>query len=191
MGSILDNYHSFICVDIESAGPIPTQYALLSIGACTLSQSICTFYVELIPDKELTDLRSMQVHGLDLNRLAAEGLPPEKALLKFSSWLEEVIPTGRSPLMVAFNAPFDWMFVHDYFMRYLGHNPFGHSAIDIKAVYMGASGKSWQETSGAYLHHLYNDGKTLSHNALDDAIDQAAVFKGILDEFHALKGQSV
>jgi ribonuclease T len=182
VGSILDNLEAFISVDIEAAGPIPSQYALLSIGACTLTLPRQTFYVELVPDRDRFDPRSTEIHGLDLHRLGQEGLPSEKALEKFATWLAQVVPAGRSPLMVAFNAPFDWMFIHDYFIRYLGTNPFGHSAVDIKAVYMGASGKSWQETSGPYLHHRYDGGSELSHNALDDAITQAVIFEGILDE---------
>jgi ribonuclease T len=187
MGSILDDLDCYISVDIEAAGPIPSQYALLSIGACSLSHPRRTFYAELVPDKNQVDPRSMQIHGLDLSRLTLEGLPPEDALRRFADWLKEITPPGCSPLMVGFNAPFDWMFINDYFIRYLGSNPFGHSAVDIKAVYMGASGKSWAETSGVNLHQFYDAGSQLSHNALDDAISQAVIFEGILKEFFFLK----
>jgi ribonuclease T len=183
MASILDDLDNFISVDIEAAGPVPSRYALLSIGACTIRQPRKTFYVELVPDKEQVDPGAMKIHGLDLSRLSREGLIPEYALRRFADWLKGVIPTGREPLMVGFNAPFDWMFIHDYFTRYLGDNPFGHSAIDIKAVYMGASGNSWVETSGQHLHRRYDDGRHLSHNALDDAISQAVIFEGILKEY--------
>jgi DNA polymerase III epsilon subunit-like protein len=178
----MDNMDHFISVDIEAAGPIPSQYALLSIGACTLTHPQQTFYVELIPDKDLIDLRSMEVHGLDLQKLRHEGLPAVNALQQFADWLQDVVPIGQMPLMLAFNAPFDWMFIHDYFIRYLGNNPFGHTAVDIKAFYLGASGRAWQETSGAHLHQLYNQGKKLSHNALGDAIDQAVIFVEIVKE---------
>ena len=183
MGSLLDDLDTMILVDIEAAGPIPSLYAMLSIGACTLTQPRKTFYVELIPDKDLSDPQAQAVHGLDINILKETGLPPAEALGRFSDWLDTVLPEGRRPLLVAFNAPFDWMFLQDYFLRYLGKNPFGHSAIDIKAFYQGASGKSWEETSGRYLHPLYNQGKKLSHNALGDAIDQAVVFEGIIKDF--------
>lgn len=182
MGSILDNLPSFISVDIESAGPIPSQYALLSIGACTLAHPRQTFYVELIPDKEASDPQALAVHGLELHRLKREGQPPGKALQSFTGWLGEVVPPDRAPIMVAFNAPFDWSFIHDYSIRYLDANPFGHSAVDIKAAYLGLSGKSWQETSSAHLHQRYNQGKMLSHNALEDAINQALIFEGMIRE---------
>ncbi len=184
MRSIYDDLPALISLDIEAAGPIPSQYALLSVGACTVTLPRKTFYVELIPDKEKAEAGATKVHGLDLEKLKQEGLPPAEAMQRLASWLAEVIPTGINPVMLAFNAPFDWMFIHDYFIRYLGHNPFGHSAVDIKAIYLGASGKSWQESSGENLHRRYIHGKLLSHNALQDAIDQSVIFEGLLKEFH-------
>ncbi len=59
--------------------------------------------------------------------------------------------------------------------------------MDIKAVYLGASGKSWAETSGSYLHQRYHNGNELTHNALEDAIAQAIIFEGILKEFFTLE----
>ncbi len=34
---------------------------------------------------------------------------------------------------VAFNASFDWMFVKDYFHRFLGRNTFGHADVQDQA----------------------------------------------------------
>ena len=187
MGSILEDLGRFISVDVETAGPTPSGYALLAIGACTLTNPRRTFYIELRPDKERSDPRAVDIHGLDLAKLTREGIPPEEALSRFAAWLADVVPPGRKPLMVGFNLPFDWMFINDYFYRYLENNPFGHSAVDIKAVYMGASGKSWAETSGIYLHKRYHDGHELTHNALEDAIAQAIIFEGILKEFFSLE----
>lgn len=187
MNTLRDEMKSYICVDVETAGPVPSRYALLSIGACTLGQPRESFYVELQPDKDLTDLEAMAVHNLDMVKLQQEGLPPEVSLLQFRDWISSVTPAGQKPVFVAFNAPFDWMFVHDYFMRYLGENPFGHSAIDIKAVYMGFTGKPWFETSGKILHNIYNESKALTHNALEDAIEQAVIFKGILADIEKRK----
>jgi ribonuclease T len=183
MTSIFDDLDALISVDIESAGPIPSEYALLSIGACTLTHPRQTFYIELRPDKDRTDPSAMQIHGLSPERLQQEGIPPAEAMEKFAAWLEQVVPAGRQPLMVAFNAPFDWMFIHDYFMRCLGRSPFGHSAVDIKAVYLGATGCTWADTSGPNLHRRYDHGSSLTHNALDDALSQAAILEGILQEF--------
>ena len=60
----------------------------------------------------------------------------------FAAWVERVTPEGSLPVFVGFNAPFDWMFVNEYFHRHLGRNPFGHVAVDIKAYAMGRDGCS-------------------------------------------------
>lgn len=190
MTNIRDESKAYICVDVETAGPIPSLYALLSIGACTIGAPRQTFYVELKPDKNLTDPEAMGIHKLELEKLRQDGLPPEEALTRFSDWVMKVIPPGRKPVFLAFNAPFDWMFIQDYFIRYLGENPFGHSAIDIKAVYMGFSRKPWVETSGKNLHNIFNHSKELTHNALEDAIEQAVIFEGLLEEIEKSTGKS-
>jgi DNA polymerase III epsilon subunit-like protein len=82
--------------------------------------------------------------------------------------------------MVAFNAPFDWSFMNHYFLEHLGENPFGHSAIDIKAFYMGLTGCPWEETSMLYLSPRFLKGQKLPHDALADARLQAELFRKLL-----------
>jgi hypothetical protein len=74
------------------------------------------------------------------------------------------------------------MFVNDYFHRYLGRNPFGHTALDIKAFYMGVTGVTWRETSMRTIAPRYLGDRTLTHHALRDALDQAEIFRKLLDE---------
>ena len=181
MNTFLDCY---ISVDIETAGPNPGQYDLLSFGACTVEEPHQTLYVEFQPTRLATTAEAAAVHGLDLERLEREGLPPAKALGAVERWLSGVVPEGACPVLTAFNAPFDWMFVNDYFHRYLGRNPFGHTALDIKALYMGVSGVTWGETSMRYVARRYLGGKDLTHHALDDAMDQARIFQALMTEIH-------
>jgi hypothetical protein len=72
------------------------------------------------------------------------------------------------------------MFVNDYFHRYLGYNPFGHSALDIKSYYMGLEGVTWQETSHRYVSQKYCSRPELTHHALDDALDEAEILQAML-----------
>jgi ribonuclease T len=172
----------FVSVDVEAAGPTPSLYSLLSIGACLVDKPEQQFYIELQPLQMASVPGAAVVHRLSLEYLASEGVPPKEAMARFAGWLDSVVPAGERPLLVAFNAAFDWMFVNDYFHRFLGFNPLGHTALDIKAYYMGMSGKSWSETS---LHHLsprYLAGRTLTHHALDDALVQADLFRRLLAE---------
>jgi DNA polymerase III epsilon subunit-like protein len=155
---------------------------LLSVGACTLGEPRETFYVELQPDKDGFTADAVAVSGLSLETLKAEGTPPAGAMQAFDRWLARVTPEGAQPVFVAFNAPFDWMFVDDYFHRYLGHNPFGYKALDIKAYYMGLQGVSWAETSHGTISRRYSQRTGLTHHALQDAIDEAELFEAMLAE---------
>ena len=167
---------AYVSVDIETAGPNPSQYSLLSIGACLVSDPQHSFYIELQPVNDNMLPGAFEIHGLSLEELKRNGSPPDTAMARFESWLLEILPEGQMPQFVAFNSPFDWMFVNDYFHRYLGHNPFGHTALDIKAFYMGYRRSSWKETSMQNVSIDYLEGRSISHNALEDAIDQAKIF---------------
>ena len=133
----------FISVDVETAGPHPSHHALLSIGACLAFHPAHTFYVELQPDQPAAVPEALAISRLLLSELAERGQPPAEALVQVEAWIREQTPAGGRPVFVAFNAPFDWMFVADYFHRYLGRNPFGHNALDLKALYMGLTGTRW------------------------------------------------
>ena len=171
---------TLISVDVETAGPNPGQYSLLAIGACTLEDPQQTFYVELQPVNGNLTPESYAIHGLSLEVLEEKGLPPAEAMASFAAWLEEMNPPGAKAVCVAFNAPFDWMFLCDYFHRFLGRNPFGHTALDVKAYYMGLTGSTWAETSMTHIARRYLGNRPLTHNALQDAIDQAEIFLKIL-----------
>lgn len=179
MAEHVERAETFISVDIETAGPTPNRFAMLSIGACLVESDTVNFYVELKPDKPGTTDSAMAIGGFSMSELEANGTAPAAAMAQFDEWIASVVPEGNVPVFVAFNAVFDWMFVDDYFQRYLGRNPFGHSAIDIKSLYMGAAASTWARTSMKYLSPLYLDGSKLSHNALGDATVQAKVFRAV------------
>jgi len=170
----------FICVDVETAGPIPGQYAMLSIGACLVYDTATTFYIELKPDRPEVDPDALAISGLDMDTLQQNGVEPAEAMRAFADWINGIAPAPARPLFVAFNAPFDWMFINDYFHRYLGENPFGHSALDIKAYFMGQMGVNWADTSMQRISSYFLEERHLTHNALKDAQDQAEIFQKIL-----------
>jgi len=174
--------NAFVCVDVETAGPIPGDYSMLSIGACTILDPQRTFYVELKPINQNFTQEAAMVHQLSLDHLMTVGVAPIEALTSFEEWLLKEASPNQQPLFVAFNAAFDWMFVNYYFYHFLGHNPFGHAAIDIKAFYMGMAGVSWSQTSWRFINPKYITEHKLTHHALQDALDQADMFKRMLED---------
>lgn len=169
------NPECYISVDVEAAGPIPGTYSLLAIGACVVGNTEQSFYSELKPINEAFVAKAMAVHGLFIPKLKERGEAPAAAMARFEQWIIHVADGGR-PVFVAFNATFDWMFVHWYFVTYLGRNPFGVSGLDIKAYAMGKHRLSWGETVKKNVKKLYPTNQPHTHNALDDAKEQAEMF---------------
>jgi ribonuclease T len=182
-GADRDLAECFISVDVETGGATPADYALLSIGACLVDDpDESTFYAELRPEDKRSTQEALEVSKLSLDVLRTMGEPPVEAMQRFADWVAEVVPSTHRPVFVGFNAPFDWMFVADYFERYLGRNPFGYTALDIKAFAMGRLGGSWAQTSMSVLGPRYLSGRPLAHHALSDAQDQAALFRAVYAE---------
>ncbi len=172
----------FISVDVETSGPAPSEYSLLAIGACTALEPRQTFYVELKPVSPAFTREALASCKLSMELLAAEGTEPSVAMRLFADWVERVTPEGEKPVFVGFNAAFDWMFVNDYFHRFLKKNPFGHAALDIKSYYMGLKGGTWAGTKMRHVGRRYLDHEELVHHALDDALDQATLFQKMHEE---------
>jgi ribonuclease T len=171
---------AYVSVDIEAAGPIPARYSMLSIGACLVDDIECQFYVEIKPEHARADPQALAISGLSMQALQTGGVELPLAMTRFSAWLEQVIGPDRSPIFVAFNASFDWAFINDAFHRTIGSNPFGHAALDIKAYFMGLTGRPWSETSFKQVAAQYMPDSSLAHHALQDAVDQALVFRHLL-----------
>ena len=172
---------ALVSVDVEAAGPSPSVGSLLSIGACLVDDPAADFYVELKPiaDHEWDD-HAESVHHLSREQLMRDGLEPAAAMAQFASWIDEVC-VGRQPVFVGFNAPFDWMFVADYLWRYLGRNPFGISALDLKSYVLARDDiPDWQSTRRAVVDEALGFDAKLTHHALDDAKDQARLARVLL-----------
>jgi len=170
---------TYISVDIEASGPIPGDFSLLSIGACVVNQTSQTFYAELKPLNDNFVTRAMEVNGLSLEKLKTVGQTPAAAMTRFSGWIQKVSGQNR-PVFVGFNATFDWSFTHWYFIKFFGRDPFGISGLDIKAYFMGRQNCSWGETNKKKVRSLYPSKTNHTHNALDDAQEQAEIFSQML-----------
>jgi ribonuclease T len=166
----------YISVDIEAAGPVPSTFSMLSLGAVVVDDPKKTFYVELKPVNEKFVPDVMKVVGRTLQDFAKTGRDPKEAMTAFRDWLV-LAPEAAKPVFVGFNATFDWAFVNYYFHRYLGENPFGFGAIDIKSYYMGMTGCAWEDTRSSRIRSELKGPSPHTHNALDDAVEQAEMFK--------------
>lgn len=192
MGIRLVSSDIYFSVDIESDGPIPGPFSMLSLALV----AVATFdgerfvrldthgtsrYWELQPVSDNYEPAALAIHGLDRGRLQREGVPPERAMREADEWVRGVAGAYR-PVLVAYPAVFDWSFVHWYFLSFRGSSPFGHGAcIDIRSLYMGAAGSTYEESSKSNLPADLLPHSPHTHNALDDAIEQGELFSNLFE----------
>lgn len=182
------NGDAYISVDVETDGPIPGPYSMLSLGMafCGIFNGRAmeltpfpkkTFYVELKPISEEFEYEALHVNGLDRKRLTREGCPPEIAMDRAGKWIDEVSGDNR-PIFVAYPAAFDWMWVHWYFTKFtkLG-SPFGHAGcFDLKTAVAAKGRTPISMASKSQLPKTLQSDLPHTHNALDDALEQANIF---------------
>lgn len=169
----------FISVDVETAGPIPGDYSMLSLGACVVGGEDEGFYVEIKPINDEAVPDALKVSGFDLAELAKSGETPDAAVAKLSAWVKKVAGAAK-PVFVGFNAGFDWSFVNWYFIHFAGENPFGFAPLDVKSYYMGLVGCGWEDTKSSRIRPEFQPAKPGDHNALTDARAQAEMFAKML-----------
>lgn len=170
----------FVSIDVETSGPIPGEYSLLSIGACSAFDPDNGFTCKVKPLSDKFDPKALEVTGLSMKALMNSGLEPNKAMNAFSDWLSSLAGPDDTIVFVGFNAPFDWSFINYYFHLFDGKNPFGFSALDIKALYMGVTGCSWRDTRSSKIAAHLKPTLSSTHDALEDARYQAEIFRLIL-----------
>ncbi|MFM0337968.1 3'-5' exonuclease [Paraburkholderia fungorum] len=167
----------FVSVDVETSGPIPGEYSMLSIGACLVDAPETSFECTLKPLNRNADPDALAVTGFSLQQLEQSGTDPRQAMTDFDAWVKAACSEGDVPVFIGLNAPFDWSFVNYYFHRFNGENPFGFTALDIKAYYMGVMGCSWRNTRSSAMTGRLHPTQKGNHTAVQDAVYQAELFR--------------
>ncbi|MGE6572455.1 exonuclease domain-containing protein [Psychrobacter namhaensis] len=171
----------FISVDIETAGPIVSEHSMMTIGACLVYNPEIEFSVMLKPISNKSVAEALEVTGLTLEQTSKDGITPNKAMFQFNEWISKNVQEDYRAVFVGLNAAFDWSFVNYYFLKYLNKNPFGISALDIKALFMGATGSSWYDTKSSSMDKYLHPRLQGDHDALHDAKYQAELFRLIYE----------
>jgi hypothetical protein len=185
----------YFSADIETDGPVPGKFSMLTVGLAAvatfdgetiqrLDARAYAAYWELAPISDEFDPEALAVNGLDRRRLVTSGQTPQEAMRSAARWVEAV-SASRRPVLVAYPVAFDWMFLHWYFITFLGESPFGHgSCVDIRSLYMGTAAVPFQQTSKRNMPDAVQPRAAHTHHALDDAIEQGQLFVNVLE--HAL-----
>ena len=97
-------------------------------------------------------------------------------------WVDKLREQGR-PVFLAAPAVWDGMFIHWYFMKFVGQSPFGQtgSGVDLRSDWMGLNGCEWVETRKGHIKKkLELKNLPHTHHAGEDAVELAAIFEAVL-----------
>jgi hypothetical protein len=177
---------TYISADIEADGPIPGRYSMLSFGlavAATFDGETFepraadeTFYRELKPIGERCLPEAIAASGLDRDELLRVGADPAQAMSDAVAWVDLVASDAR-PVLVGYPVVFDWMFLHWYFVAFCDESPFGFSgALDMKTIYQQKARVLLDAAGRNDLPAELRAARPHTHNALDDAREQAEIF---------------
>jgi hypothetical protein len=176
----------YVSTDIETDGPIPGPHSMLSLGSAAYLRDktlLATFSANLETLEGATghpDTMAWwgtQPEAWAACRKAPE--PPAQAMRRYVAWLKAL--PGR-PVFVAYPAGFDFTFVYWYMMRFTGESPFSHSALDMKTYAMALMQKEYRNSTKKNMPSRWFDKLPHTHVALDDAIEQGALFCNMLAE---------
>lgn len=176
----------YLSTDIEADGPIPGPNSMLSFASAayladktligTFSRNLETLEGATADPKTAAWWKT-QPEAWDACRRDLQ--PPETAMRDYVAWVRGL--PGK-PVFVGYPASFDFMFVHWYLVRFTGETPFSHAALDIKTFAMCLLGKEFRETSKKSMPARWHDPMPHTHVALDDALEQGALFCNMLAE---------
>jgi len=146
---------SWFVVDVESDGPVPGKYSMVSFGAVLVEPSLSqSFYGRTKPVSQQFIPDALAVSGHTRQEHEAFDDPAD-VMRRFAGWLGST-SQGR-PIFVSDNVAFDWQWINYYFHHFTGSNPFGHSGRRIGDLYAGlvkdtfAGWKHLRKT--AHTHH--------------------------------------
>lgn len=183
----------YFSADVETDGPIPGPYSLLSFALVFAGRFDGTrferpasldktFYRELQPISDSFQPEALKVNGMDRERLIVTGDEPERAMTAASDWIRSIAGTGQ-PVLVAYPLSFDWAWLYWYFVRFSRHgSPFEHSrCFDIKTAFAVKARRPIADSGRSQLLPDLTAQRTHTHHALDDAKEQAEIFANLFE----------
>lgn len=187
--ALVDAYFS---ADIETDGPIPGPFSMLSFALVYAGSfdgenfsrptKLETMYCELQPISEKWEKEALQVNGLDRERLIREGREPRAAMTEAAAWVRG-LAAGRRPILVAYPLSFDWTFIYWYFVSFsTAGSPFNHSGCyDVKTAFAVKAGVPIARAGKDYVLPSLLSQRAHTHHALDDATEQAELFANLFE----------
>ena len=176
----------YVSTDVEADGPIPGPNSLLSFGSAAYRADktlVSTFAANLetlpgatgAPDT----MAWWQTQPEAWAACRKDPQAPQTVMQNYLAWLKQL--PGK-PVFVGYPAAYDFLFVYWYLIKFTGESPFSHSALDIKTYAMAMLRRGYRDATKRNMPKPWFDKLPHTHCALDDAIEQGALFCNMLAE---------
>lgn len=176
----------YVSTDVEVDGPIPGPYSMLSFGSAAYTRSgtlLTTFSANLMPlPAAQQDPATMAWWAQNPDawaRCRANPQPPATVMNDYTVWLKAL---PGVPIFVGYPVGFDFMFVYWYLLYFVGESPFARRALDVRTFAMAQLQQSYLAVSREALPVRYRPNLPHTHQAIDDALEQGAIFCRLLQE---------
>lgn len=175
---------TYISTDIESDGPIPGPFSMLSFASVAYDENgkeLGSFFrnLDLLPGaKQHYDTMGFWAKNQDAyNATRLDTMDPLQAMDEYRVWLRKY----PSPVFVGYPAGFDFTWVYWYLINFGDESPFSFSALDIKTAVMFTLGTDYRKSTKKHMPKSWFDKKLdHTHVALDDAREQGHLFFSVL-----------
>lgn len=158
-------------VDVETDGPIPGDYSMLSFAVASVANPREFFYTDIIkPISENFDPEALKVNKIDRQDALVNGGDPLATMETLEAWLRRY---DGKPMFISDNNGFDYMFMAWYFHHFLKRNPFGHSSTNMGSLYKG-----FVKNMRVNFKHLRRTKHT--HNPVDDCVGNVEALRHMI-----------
>ena len=185
----------WVCVDIESDGPVAGMHNMLAFAAVAFRADgsiIAEFSRNLLPTPGMSGhpdtLAWWQTQPEAWAALQQDQVEPQAAMADFADWIKAL--PGRA-VLVSHPATFDFAYMHWYSFKYLGNVPFFLFGLDVNSVAMAVLGKPYSQSSRYFWPAELNEvASSHTHLPLNDARGHAQAFCNLLKYREARWGKA-
>jgi len=176
----------YVSTDVETDGPIPGPHSMLSFASAAYLPDktvVSTFSANLETlagaSGDPGTMAWWQQHPQAWSAARQNAEDPAGVMPRYVQWIKQL---PARPVFVGYPAGFDFLFVYWYLIHFAGESPFSFSALDIKTYAMAVLKTEYRESTKRNMPRRWFDKLPHHHVALDDALEQGALFCNMLRE---------
>jgi hypothetical protein len=163
---------SLFVVDVESDGPAPGLFSMVSFGIVKVDANDpalnTTFFGQTAPISQKWVPEALAIS--EISREIHLSYPEPSIAIKDSVQFIRENSEGR-PIFLSDNLAFDWSFMNYYYHLYIDDNPFGFSGRRIGDIYSGIQKNLFKASEWKKFRQTKH-----THNPVDDAKGNVEAF---------------